>query len=165
MARNIEIKARVENVGVLAPMIADVATEGPLEIAQDDTFFNCESGRLKLRAFSNDSGELIFYQRVNQAGPKESFYYDLPLHHPRHFVNRYRWPTDKSAASASTALSSWLDVPAFTWTASKALAIFSSSKSCWWTTSLPKRAFVRRVNSWISSEFSPNSSSKARTST
>ena len=74
MARNIEIKARVENVALLAPKVAELASGGPLEIAQDDTFFACDSGRLKLRAFSNDSGELIFYQRVNQAGPKESFY-------------------------------------------------------------------------------------------
>ena len=74
MARNIEIKARIESVAALTPLVAQLATGGPLEIAQDDTFFNCDTGRLKLRAFSNDSGELIFYQRVNQAGPKESFY-------------------------------------------------------------------------------------------
>jgi len=74
LARNVEIKARIENVALLAPRVAELAIEGPLEIAQDDTFFLCDNGRLKLRAFSNDSGELIFYRRVNQAGPKESFY-------------------------------------------------------------------------------------------
>ncbi|HKU89796.1 MAG TPA: hypothetical protein VJP84_08375 [Steroidobacteraceae bacterium] len=67
MARNIEIKARIENVSLLTPHVAELASEGPLEIAQDDTFFNCDNGRLKLRAFSIDSGELIFYRRVNQA--------------------------------------------------------------------------------------------------
>jgi predicted adenylyl cyclase CyaB len=82
MARNIEIKARVENVGALTPTVAALATEGPIEIAQDDTFFACESGRLKLRAYSNDSGELIFYRRVNQAGPKESFYIRSPTSSP-----------------------------------------------------------------------------------
>ena len=41
---------------------------------QDDTFFHCEAGRLKLRVFSEKHGELIFYRRANQAGPKESFY-------------------------------------------------------------------------------------------
>ena len=56
--------------------------EGPLEMAQDDTFFNCDNGRLKLRAFSNDAGELIFYRRVNQAGPKESFYIRSPTSSP-----------------------------------------------------------------------------------
>src|SRR6478736_3076257 len=80
--RNIEIKARVENVALLTPKVAEIATEGPLEIAQDDTFFACDTGRLKLRAFSNDSGELIFYQRLNQAGPKESFYIRSPTSAP-----------------------------------------------------------------------------------
>src|SRR5678815_2414793 len=82
MARNIEIKARIENVSLLTPKVAEIASEGPLEIAQDDTFFNCDNGRLKLRAFSIDTGELIFYRRVNQAGPKESFYLRSPTSSP-----------------------------------------------------------------------------------
>lgn len=82
MARNIEIKARIENVAQLTPQVAALASEGPLEIAQDDTFFACDTGRLKLRAFSNDSGELIFYQRTNQSGPKESFYLRSPTTSP-----------------------------------------------------------------------------------
>ena len=82
MARNIEIKARIENVALIAPQVAAMATEGPLEIAQDDTFFKCDTGRLKLRAFSNESGELIFYRRVNQSGPKESFYLRSPTSSP-----------------------------------------------------------------------------------
>src|SRR6478752_355769 len=82
LARNIEIKDRVENVALLTPKVAELASEGPLEIAQDDTFFFCDNGRLKLRAFSIDSGELIFYRRVNQAGPKESFYLRSPTSSP-----------------------------------------------------------------------------------
>jgi adenylate cyclase class IV len=82
MARNIEIKARIESVAQLTPRVAELASEGPLEIAQDDTFFACENGRLKLRAFSNDSGELIFYRRANQSGPKESFYIRSPTSSP-----------------------------------------------------------------------------------
>ena len=82
MARNVEIKARIENVAMLTPQVAAIASEGPLEIAQDDTFFACDTGRLKLRAFSNDSGELIFYQRLNLAGPKESFYIRSPTSSP-----------------------------------------------------------------------------------
>ena len=74
MARNIEIKARIPSVEALAPKAAALATKGPVEIEQDDTFFRCDSGRLKLRTFPNGSGELIFYQRANQHGPKESFY-------------------------------------------------------------------------------------------
>lgn len=63
MARNIEIKARIESVTALTERVAPLATQGPTEIAQDDTFFDCSSGRLKLRALSNTQGELIFYRR------------------------------------------------------------------------------------------------------
>ena len=82
MARNIEIKAHVENVEALASKTAAIANEGPIEIVQDDAFFRCESGRLKLRAFSNGDGELIFYRRANQHGPKESFYLCSPTSAP-----------------------------------------------------------------------------------
>ncbi|GHU04925.1 adenylate cyclase [Betaproteobacteria bacterium] len=74
MARNVEIKARIEDCGRITSTAAALASEGPFEIAQDDTFFRCDAGRLKLRMFSADSGELIFYRRENQQGPKESFY-------------------------------------------------------------------------------------------
>ena len=82
MARNIEIKARIESVEALASKVAAIATQGPVEIVQDDTFFWCDSGRLKLRAFSKDGGELIFYHRSNQRGPKESFYLKSPTSAP-----------------------------------------------------------------------------------
>jgi predicted adenylyl cyclase CyaB len=74
MARNIEIKARVENLSRLAAKVAAIADQGPVEILQDDTFFRCDAGRLKLRSFSNGTGELIFYRRADAQGPKESFY-------------------------------------------------------------------------------------------
>jgi predicted adenylyl cyclase CyaB len=74
MPRNIEIKARIESVSALWPKAAALASEGPTEIVQDDTFFACERGRLKLRAFSDAQGELIFYRRADAQGPKESFY-------------------------------------------------------------------------------------------
>lgn len=74
MARNIEIKAYIESIETLEPKVAKVADNGPTEIFQEDTFFQCKTGRLKLRAFSESHGELIFYRRSNQAGPKESFY-------------------------------------------------------------------------------------------
>jgi predicted adenylyl cyclase CyaB len=82
MARNIEIKARIDSVEAMSQEVAAVATEGPIEIAQDDTFFRCESGRLKLRTFSNGNGELIFYRRANQHGPTESFYLRSPTSTP-----------------------------------------------------------------------------------
>jgi predicted adenylyl cyclase CyaB len=74
MPRNIEIKARVERADALSVRAAAIADAGPVEIAQDDTFFRCDAGRLKLRQFADGTGELIFYQRADQQGPKESFY-------------------------------------------------------------------------------------------
>ena len=71
MARNVEIKACIASVEALIPTAATLASDGPFEIEQDDTFFRCESGRLKLRDFLNGTGELIFYRRTNQLGPKE----------------------------------------------------------------------------------------------
>lgn len=82
MARNIEIKARIECIESLAVVAATLATAAPTQIDQDDTFFSCEAGRLKLRAFSKTSGELIFYRRANQYGPKESFYVRSPTSEP-----------------------------------------------------------------------------------
>ncbi|WP_020157053.1 class IV adenylate cyclase [Methylobacter marinus] len=82
MARNIEIKARIESVESLQSVAAEIADEGPIEIHQDDTFFACPNGRLKLRAFSEHDGQLIFYQRPDGAGPKESFYVISPTASP-----------------------------------------------------------------------------------
>ena len=82
MSRNIEIKAHIESVEALTAKAAALAEEGPIEIAQDDTFFRCDSGRLKLRVFSNGTGELIYYRRANQYGPKESFYLISPTSAP-----------------------------------------------------------------------------------
>lgn len=74
MPRNVEIKARIESVASLVPRAAAIADHGPTAIVQDDTFFPCDAGRLKLRAFADGSGELIFYRRADAHGPKESFY-------------------------------------------------------------------------------------------
>ena len=74
MARNVEIKARIASVEALLPTVAALANRGPVEIAQQDTFFRCAAGRLKMRDFLDGTGELIFYRRTDQAGPKESFY-------------------------------------------------------------------------------------------
>jgi len=82
MPRNVEIKARIESIESIFPRAAGLADEGPIEIIQDDTFFVCQNGRLKLRAFSQDEGELIFYRRIDQRGPKESFYVLSPTTAP-----------------------------------------------------------------------------------
>ena len=82
MPRNVEIKARIESVDALLSRVASLADRGPIDIEQDDTFFACEDGRLKLRVVSPDEGELIFYRRSDQRGPKESFYLCAPTTAP-----------------------------------------------------------------------------------
>jgi predicted adenylyl cyclase CyaB len=82
MARNVEIKAQVADIDAMLAKAAGLADQGPIEISQDDTFFRCPSGRLKLRAFSKHEGELIFYRRADQQGPRESFYLRSPTSAP-----------------------------------------------------------------------------------
>lgn len=82
MPRNVEIKARVDSAGPWLAKVKVFADSGPTEIFQDDTFFACSNGRLKLRAFSTSLGELIFYRRSDNAGPKESFYSIVPTTSP-----------------------------------------------------------------------------------
>lgn len=82
MSRNVEIKARLDNFGAVAAKAAALADHGPIAIAQDDTFFRCDHGRLKLRVFSETEGELIFYRRTDRQGPKESFYVRSPTASP-----------------------------------------------------------------------------------
>ena len=74
MSRNIEIKARAPDLQSLTKAVATIATDGPIEIRQDDSFFRCDTGRLKLRDFGDGTGELIFYQRPDSVEARESFY-------------------------------------------------------------------------------------------
>jgi predicted adenylyl cyclase CyaB len=79
MSRNIEIKARVTDRAGLLERAARLAHSAPTLIEQDDTFFTCSNGRLKLRAFPGGDGELIFYRRADTQGPKTSFYEIAPV--------------------------------------------------------------------------------------
>ena len=74
MGRNIEIKARVVDRAAFAGRAKQVAGEPVAIIAQDDCFFVCARGRLKLRDFCNGTGELIAYERPDQHGPSASSY-------------------------------------------------------------------------------------------
>lgn len=82
MPRNIEIKARVADRAALEQRAAALADDGPAQIFQDDTFFVCPEGRLKLREFGDGTGELIFYRRADAGGPKTSFYRIAPTAEP-----------------------------------------------------------------------------------
>jgi len=74
VARNVEIKATVDDFAPVVRAVEPIAAGAPALIVQEDTFFRCGHGRLKLRKFSATSGELIHYERADQTGPKESRY-------------------------------------------------------------------------------------------
>jgi predicted adenylyl cyclase CyaB len=74
MPNNIEIKAKVNDVFILENLVWNMTKTDPILLFQEDIFFNVQQGRLKLRIFSPDKGELIFYDRPNIIGPKQSAY-------------------------------------------------------------------------------------------
>lgn len=74
MPANIEIKARVHDFAALqrrAEAACDCAAQ---VIPQEDTFFPTPRGRLKLRQLAPDRGQLVYYERPDQGGPKRSNY-------------------------------------------------------------------------------------------
>jgi len=82
MPSNIEIKARVDSLEQLEARVRMISDALPQHLAQDDTFFHCAVGRLKLRDFGNGRGELIAYRRDDKAGPKTSQYRISPSSDP-----------------------------------------------------------------------------------
>ena len=78
MRRNVEIKARVADLAPIRRRAATLSDAPPERIEQEDTFFPCRQGRLKLRRFRDgpepQTGELIFYRRPDAPGPTESQY-------------------------------------------------------------------------------------------
>lgn len=75
MKRNVEIKAKVADLAALRRVVEGLADSGPMELEQEDTFFACPRGRLKLRRFGGCAqAELIYYERPESSGPKESRY-------------------------------------------------------------------------------------------
>jgi adenylate cyclase class IV len=83
MKRNVEIKAKVADLGVIRQVVEGLADSGPMELEQEDTFFVCPRGRLKLRRFVGCSqAELIYYERLESSGPKESRYIVHPTADP-----------------------------------------------------------------------------------
>ncbi len=83
MNRNIEIKAQVADLTALRRVVENLAEEGPETVEQEDTFFTCRRGRLKLRrCTASVQAELIYYERPDSCGPKESRYLVHPVGDP-----------------------------------------------------------------------------------
>ena len=79
MPSNVEIKARVADLPKVASLVATMTDTPPKTFQQRDTFFRCSTGRLKLRELATGGGELIFYDRANVTGAKQSDYEITPI--------------------------------------------------------------------------------------
>ena len=93
MARNIEIKAHIPSVAAILERAAALADEGPIEIQQDDTFFECRSGRLKLRTFASGEGELISIAARMSTDRRNLSTFERRAPRPTHFVRLSHSPT------------------------------------------------------------------------
>ena len=74
MPANIEIKARVHDFQALKHKAEQLSDTPCQVIPQEDTFFNCSNGRLKLRVLTPQHGQLVYYHRQDVTGPKHSEY-------------------------------------------------------------------------------------------
>lgn len=78
MSRNIELKARVDNLDAAREIAHRLGAERISRFDQWDTFFPTSEGRLKLRMLP-DAWELIAYHRSNEASARPSDYEILRL--------------------------------------------------------------------------------------
>jgi len=70
---NVEIKARCSNTSFIRNYLVSKNANLKGMDKQTDTYFNVQHGRLKLRE-GNIENNLIFYNRDNKAGPKNSHF-------------------------------------------------------------------------------------------
>lgn len=74
MPSNIEIKAALGNRAAAEKVAIRLSDTCPETIQQEDTFFRCDGTRLKLRVLAPDRGELIRYERSDEADARCSRY-------------------------------------------------------------------------------------------
>lgn len=80
IARNIELKARLQNLEVARKIAQSFATSHLGIQYQTDTYFHCFHGRLKLREIVGQTAQLIWYERPDISDAKGSNYQwiDIP---------------------------------------------------------------------------------------
>lgn len=80
--RNVEIKAKLESLEEARTIARRLATDYVGLQRQRDTYFHCQSGRLKLRQIEGRPAQLIAYRRADQTAPKGSDYHLVPVEDP-----------------------------------------------------------------------------------
>lgn len=83
---NIELKARLASLDAARAVASSLVDERLTDQHQIDTYFNCNSGRLKLREIVGVRAELIAYERPDQTEAKASHYYVLPVDSPERVI-------------------------------------------------------------------------------
>ena len=83
---NVEIKARCNNPAFVRNYLLQNGAVFKGTDLQTDTYFNVANGRLKLRQ-GNIENNLIFYNRDDQKGPKQSNFHLAPVSKPRELEN------------------------------------------------------------------------------
>lgn len=78
---NVEIKAKSNSLAHIRQYLLDNQAFFRGTDEQTDTYFNVPNGRLKLRE-GNIENNLIYYERSNQAGPKNSHFSLLKTDNP-----------------------------------------------------------------------------------
>jgi predicted adenylyl cyclase CyaB len=82
MPANVEIKARARDFADLCRRAEALSDTLAQVIPQEDTFFHTAKGRLKLRQLAPDRGQLVYYERPDQDGPKRSNYHIFETRDP-----------------------------------------------------------------------------------
>jgi adenylate cyclase class 2 len=72
--RNIELKARLADLGAARAIAKRLATAHLGTMTQVDTYFRCTHGRLKLREIDESMSQLVSYCRADEATAKASDY-------------------------------------------------------------------------------------------
>lgn len=83
MPRNIEIKARLDDLPAVLARAQALADGPPQELRQEDVFYPVSQGRLKLRRLGDGHAELIHYERPDQTAARASQYHRVPVADPQ----------------------------------------------------------------------------------
>ncbi len=80
MRRNLEVKAKIEDISSAEKVALDIGAELRYDFVQIDTYFDVRDGRLKLREFGDGKVELIFYKRIETSERRWSDYEIVPIY-------------------------------------------------------------------------------------
>lgn len=82
LSQNLEVKVRVDDLQAIRREVIKLPPRDTKRLHQIDTYFRCETGRLKLREINDTRGELIWYDRPDEAEAKVSRYHIVHVDNP-----------------------------------------------------------------------------------